>query len=408
MAPWVQYIIGVKRGSKNTLDGITAGLAVNRGQTAPRTVEIAFPKGEAPEKVTLTVVPYEEPAVVNLAPAIANARGKAADVRSSVEATAEGFKVVHPQFEADFSITNGLEWKRLFHRIADEEVMRHPEETKLFVIEREGKRIEAREWEVKGVDIQPQQAKVRLGYEDLEAVLTVGVEEKGLALGLDVTASDGTPWKALFPHVSGLQISDNLSADYYLFPYYGGIINNTNANLRSLYGVRAAWWQMVSLFSPEKGAGMGIRALDTQGIPKGIALRKGLRHPSYAENIVDVGPRVAPDYLWEDSLEASKGTAVAFEYSKYLVDEKSTASYPGVLFEFYEGGWKPAMESYADWATSAWQWQEPKMQDRWNLLTVSMLQPVRAHSRQMNKDGQWYADFVEDDVDIAEYLHWWQ
>ena len=63
-------------------------------------------------------------------------------------------------------------------------------------------------------------------------------------------------------------------ADYYYFPWGGGIISDAPAIIRRGYGDHAALYQLMDLFSPSRGAGLAIRSTDEDGRYKVLALRK--------------------------------------------------------------------------------------------------------------------------------------
>ncbi len=351
---------------------------------------------------------------IDMAPRMQAPRGKALARKPEATVDAKGFTLQNGTLAARFETTPRLKLASLRNEYLQKNVLAHPQETRLFLTEIEGKRYGAADWTVEKVrKVSPTQVAVdlKLPTPAMSAQLTFNITPEGLRFGLKMTnASQASlSWKTAFPHLGGLQLSENSDSDYYLFPLWGGAIANADVNLKTYYGDESAWWQMVSLYSPGGGAGMLLRNLDETGLYKGVLMRKNQRTVAEGTLLRDVrspgtGGYMEPDMGWQQTLDAAPGIATTFEYLKYTREPGKSFSPPDALLQMHPGDWQNAMQTYAAWARRAWKWQPHpgKLRDVWNMQAAGWGQSPAF------RDGKWRMDYVKEPSDIIELMSWWQ
>lgn len=399
-------VLSGKTSAENGVLNATLPPSVQR----PAKLEITAPAGvvSAVSFDYTRAVSANPSATVNMAPDVAAPRGKAVARAPRATIAPAGFTLENATLRAQFSTKPALKMESLQSELLGRNVMAHPDETHLFLTEIGDARFGAEDWTVQSVKplTAPRQGvevALRLPAHNLTARFSVWVDEKTLRFGLDTTNA-GTAeqsWKVAFPHLGGVSLSET-GDDYYLFPYRGGIITDTPANLRTVYGEQTAWWQMVDLFSPSGGAGLSLRADDSTGLYKGIALRKGTLLATGASK-TDAGRTMLPEMFWQNSLAAAPGIGVTFEYLRYTRAAGQSFSPPDAVLEAHAGDWRTAMQGYADWAHQVWKWRKPnpKMADVWNITSPGWGKSV------LFKDGKYRTDYITPLYDAAELQSWW-
>ncbi|HWL54016.1 MAG TPA: hypothetical protein VNQ90_16360 [Chthoniobacteraceae bacterium] len=355
---------------------------------------------------------------LNLSPTISPPKHPAKPAPPEVVMSDAGFTLQNGYQKATFSTADGLRLTSLESRFSGKNIMHERAATHLFVTEIDGRRVGAEAWQVRNVTELPGSAerrtiRVTLQNGDLKGTLSLSITPLDMTLGLTIENQSPQPkrWKTLFPQIGGLLLSEKAAHDYYLFPYYGGIIHTTNSDLRSLYSVGSAWWQMVDLYSPSEGFGVALRCLDPDGLPKGIAFRKGKTHPAFARMIVgEENSMLSPDYLWKNSLAAGQGSSMAIEYPRASCDAGEAVVYPKATLSLHPGDWKEPMQRYADWAKETWEWRplSDKLKNSWNQQMITMLSPPYKDQKSLYQNGVWYGAYREDQIDIAEFGYWWE
>jgi len=347
---------------------------------------------------------------INMAPTVQAPKGKAADRAPKVLLSSGKITVQNATQIAQYETAPKLRLTSLHNEYLQKNVLAHPEQTHLFVIEINGKRYGAEDWKVENVKtVSSTKAEVSLTLpsENLSAKLIISVDERKMNFGLSITntSSEEQSWKTVFPQIGGLQLSQNADSDYYLFPFYGGVIAQKNVNFRTYYGDNSAWWQMVDLFSPEGGAGLMLRNLDTTGSYKGVAFRKGER-TAPGSSFFRNSSYVAPDMDWDDSLKAGSGSATGFEYLKRTRKPGEIFAMPAAAIEMHAGDWHSAMQTYADWAHGVWKWRPSPSQlhGRWNITYPGWYD----YNYTLFKDGKWQTDYINSENDVAELMSWWE
>jgi len=347
---------------------------------------------------------------INMAPIVQAPHGKAADRAPKVLLSNGKITVQNATQIAQYETAPKLRLISLRNEYLQKNVLAYPEQTHLFVIEMNGKRYGAEDWKVENVKtVSSTKAEVSLTLpgEHLSATLIISVDEQKMNFGLSIvnTSSKEQSWKTVFPQIGGLQLSQSVADDYYLFPIYGGVIAKKDVNFRTYYGDDSAWWQMVDLFSPEGGAGLMLRNLDTTGLYKGVAFRKGERIAA-GSSFFRYTSGMAPDMEWDGSLNASAGSAAGFEYLKRTREPGESFTMPSAAIEMHPGDWHNAMRTYADWAHSVWKWRPfpSKLRDRWNITFPGWYD----YADTLFKDGKWQTNYISPENDVAEMMSWWK
>jgi hypothetical protein len=385
---------------------------------APARLEIVAPAGQ---KLDLQKVRFDYSIPVggmsakriDMAPRVLPARGKPINRAPKIIMDKNGFTAHNATLAARFETSPHFRLASLRSEWLQKNILAHPEHTRLFLIESEGKRFGAQEWQVRGVKtISPTQVVVQLALPSpkLEADFSISVDVEQLRFGLKITnASTQTQsWKTAFPHLGGLQLSQSEKNDHYLFPLWGGAIADVNASLRTFYGDESAWWQMVDVFSPDGGAGLMLRSLDETGLWKGVSLRKGQTLADGAQFSRELRTAyMEPEMGWTNTLEAAPGVAATFEYLKYTRVPNASFAPPDAAIQMHAGDWHSAMQEYSRWAHKVWKWQPwpNTTRDVWNITASGWGQSP------LYKDGKWREDAIESTkgkADVLEIMSWWQ
>lgn len=393
-------------------------LTVQGAEVKPSLVVIETDANAPVEKV---VIHYETGAGpdgdrLNLTPVIARPAFTPAAREARVTQQASKLVLENRHLKAEFTIQEkkiGL--TSLYDEYAGKNILVFPEQTQLFLLEVEGKRYGIKDWTLERVDTRGNTVLISLILPEhrIHAVLTVAVEEQGLQFGLELEnrGSRELAWKVAYPQLGGISISDQPGQDYYLFPLRGGLIQNMNVNLRAHYGANIAWWQMINLFSPEKGSGLALRSLDTEGLYKGFVLRKGKNNPDYATLTGDASvSRNDPEYVWKESLRGGEGTSLTIEYPRFVRQPGERIRYPEALLEIHEGDWREPMGRYAQWAHETWEWRplSSKLDDVWGIQVVNNTLVGGGQVPDLFRDGVWYQDYEDNGYEMSEYGNWWE
>jgi hypothetical protein len=354
-------------------------------------------------------------APTDMAPRMAAPRGKRVNRKPVARLEGDGFILENATLSARFESKPRLRLLSLHNEFADKNILVQPALTHLFLIEKNGKRFGAEDWQVTKLGVLPAgsvRADLVLPGENLSAIWTVAIDENGLSFALDVknTAPQAQTWKTAFPQIGGLEISDNAEDDYYLFPYYEGLISNKNTALRTFYGGDSAWWQMTDLFSPTRGAGVALRCLDEAGWFKGIAFQKGADNIKLPQSQPRLSAQLMDDALgWDKTLPPSEGAAMAFEYLSRTREAGKNFAPPNARLEMHAGDWKAPMQEYSRWAHRVWQWQnsDENLKDVWQFASIGW-NPENKIQPEMFDGKKWRSDHFKDQVQAYELVAWWE
>jgi len=344
--------------------------------------------------------------VVNLRPDIAPPRGKRGVGRPACRLTANAAVLENAGLRATFQTRPTLSLQSLHVAEIDRNVLAKPESTHLFRLKIGEKVYGCRDGAVR--EIKPIQngfvAALDIARTGLRVTFTATVDERELRLGLEVANAgpESVTFYSSFPHLDGLVLSDESAEDYYLFPWFGGVIANVPASLRSAYGENSCWWQMIDLFSPPRGGGLYVRVDDPTGLYKSPALRKG--KTADARYRVDAsGNRLRAEMLWKTSLDPGVETGFTFDYLRRTRGSGGSFCVPSACLGSHAGDWRAALKTYADWSHRTW---PPRpypsaLTSRWNILAPGWGKAA------LFKDGAYRTEYLRPHVDVAEMMSWW-
>jgi hypothetical protein len=295
----------------------------------------------------------------------------------------------------------------MYNAWTDCEMVRHPEEVALFLVEVAGKRYAgSRDFRLEKVDTGKEglTATLRLDEPALTATLRIGVEREGLRMGMSLANAGQAPldFKLAFPHLAGLAVSDQPAEDYYFYPWGGGIFSDRPAIIRRGYGDHEALYQVMDLYSPQRGGGLAIRADDAEGWHKVLALRKHV--PGQAEFGGQVlSMRATEEYQWTNPFEAVEGTSLAYEYLRRTrAPGESFAPADAVLWA-HAGDWHAPMADYAAWAHRVWEFRPYPSR----LGPIVHMIAAGWDGDMLYKDGAYRTDFIKPNTDCIELMSWW-
>ena len=294
----------------------------------------------------------------------------------------------------------------LYNEWAAAEMVRQPEAVDLFLVEVGGRRSAgSRDFALEAVT--PVQdgfrAMLREASMGLRAVLDVGITGEGLRLGLELENAGAADCevKVAFPHLAGLALSAAPAADYYFFPW-SGLFGDRPAVLRRGYGDHEALYQVMDLFSPERGAGLYLRLDDAEGWHKVLTLRKTVPgQSSWSGDASRV--RTRPEFTWSESLPAVEGIGMACEYLRRTRAPGERFTPSAAVLAAHPGDWRVAMRVYADWAHRVWSWRPYPSR-----LTGAHTMTAHGWAQDtLFRDGAYRTDFIKPMADCVEVMSWW-
>ncbi len=361
---------------------------------AVREVHVAHTRSVQPPRPT-----------IDMAPEIAEPTGQRHEVGAPCTVEDGRATIETPGLRVVFSTEPTLALQSLHVAEIDRNVLARPEATHLFRIKVGDEVYGCRDCEVREVEEALNGVRVELDVAEtgLAAQLLAWAQDDELKLGLTVENRGHEPidFYTTFPHLDGIELSEDPSGDYYLFPLWGGVIADVHAQLRDCYGNNTAWWQMIDLFSPERGGGLYVRSDDPTGLLKYFALRKGLvAGPGYT--VDQTMTRMRADMTWLGSLESDPGIGVALDYVRRTRAPGESFEAPAAAVGSHAGDWRPALEHYVRWASDTWGTRPypSELTHRW------YIDPTGWSGQLVNEDG-FTLDAVRENVDIAELMSWW-
>jgi hypothetical protein len=344
---------------------------------------------------------------IDLAPRIAQPIGQPAARKARVVRTADSLVLENKFLRASFGLKNTIQLQSLYHEYLQKNVLAHPEQAHLFLLEVDGKRFAAKDFTVRAVTPLPKSRQgvsidLFLPEHSLAATLRLEIDENDLRMGLEVknAGTAAKSWKTAFPQVGGIVLSPQEESDYYLYPYLGGLIADKAVHFRAAYGGYTSWWQMVDLFSPQGGAGLSLRVDDTQGEYKLINFRKGTT-PTYTN--AAMGANVNAELLWKESLASAPGSAIAIEYSQRTRAAGQSYAVSDAVIGAHSGDWHTAMKTYADWAHRVWKFRPlpEKFRNVWSITTPGW------GTASLFEKGKFRTDYYKT-AESAELMSWWE
>ena len=357
--------------------------------------------------ITVDYTPLNVRTPINMAPAMNPPRGKPRAVGSVCRKQGSMLIVDTGRIRAVFDTAKGLRLKELFSADLDRQVLKFPRGTELFRLKLDNRKIlDCSAGRIGAIRTGSSGFSVTLTYpEGITAVLKCFRQGEHIAFSLALSSSREIAVKTAFPQLDGVQLSDG-GGDYYCFPWGGGVIGDTPAYLRSVYGENDAWWQMLDLFSPENGGGIFLHVQDKSGLAKAFSMRRG--HTPPAENIIRP-PNVAGRndlslYLYQFHMPDGHGSAMAVDYQRStLRPGRAPLVYPTTVIGSHAGNWKSPMAMYAAWAKSVWKFRPypGRLSKKFNCLAGFGCEGG------LYTGNTWDAEGFEPKNDICEINGWW-
>ncbi|MHB8995282.1 MAG: hypothetical protein ACYC63_08550 [Armatimonadota bacterium] len=347
------------------------------------------------------------PVKVNIAPAIKAVRAPA-PMKPSCKITNGEITLSGGQLRATFKRGSNLRLTSLYNNVTKTEMVRDPSASALFLVEVGDKRY-AGNRDFKLTSVKPTEngfvAQMDLPDPALRGVLTVRMEASGLRMGFDLTNSGqkATDFKLAFPHLAGLAVSSEIKDDYYFYPWGGGIISDTAATIRRGYGDHEALTQLMDLYSPALGGGLYMRADDSEGWHKIVALRKHIPG-AFDVNQEIMSMRVKPEYQWKPgALDVIDGTAMTYEYLRRTREPGGSFAPASAVLTAHAGDWHTAMSDYSKWAHRVWKFRPypSALKSVRNMIAAGWGKSI------LFQDGKYRTDIIRPDTDCIELMSWW-
>lgn len=352
------------------------------------------------------------PAPINLTPAVKTVTPSPA-LKPSCRITPNEVVLAGGQLRAKFQRGERLQLTSLYNAITKTEMVRDPSASALFLVEVGDKRYAgSRDFKLTSVKAAGSGFVAQMDLSPtsdspvaLRGLLSAGIDASGLQLSFNLvnTGATAVDFKLAFPHLAGLAVSPQAKDDYYFFPWGGGIITDTPASIRRGYGDHEALYQVMDLYSPALGGGVSIRADDSEGWHKVVALRKHIAGaPDVNQETLYM--RVKPEYQWKPgSLDALDGTSFAYEYLRRTRAPGGSFSPAPAVLAAHVGDWHAAMGGYAKWAHSVWKFRPYPSR----LKSVRNMMATGWATDFLFKDGKYRTDFIGPDTNCIELMSWW-
>jgi hypothetical protein len=345
---------------------------------------------------------------IDMCPPIAPPAGQPAPLAPRCQSDGTEWILENSGLRCVFRADERLQLVSLFNRHTDCEMLSDPGGVALFLVEVGDHRYAgSRDFRCRRLTPQGDSgfaAELKLTEPAFVATLTARIEEEGLRLGLSLTNTGDAPqdFKLAFPHLQGLAASGQIAADYYYFPWGGGIIADRPASIRRGYGDHEALYQIMDLFSPARGGGLYLRIDDREGWHKGFALRKcvpGVGQEYHERMYVET----KPEYLWKATLPETPGTGLACEYLRRTREPQATFEVPDALLCAHPGDWHTAMQAYAAWAHRVWKFRPypSRLRSIHHMMAVGWGQDI------LFREGKYRDDFLRPETDCVELMSWW-
>ena len=379
------------------------------GQWQVQALAVDTPDGSTVDELDIEFeLPTTPPKpIIDLCPDMAAPRG--ARAARPPHCRREGDRAIldNGAMRAEFRIQPKLELLSLRCAETDRDVLAHPEYTHLFRLKIGDSVYGCRDGEVTGFEMESTGFGVTVSLADtgVQCRFRAAAEPDELRVGLEVRnhGDANVQFHAAFPHLAGLQLSADSAADYYLFPWGGGIIADAPASLRTAYGENTCWWQMIDLFSPARGGGIYLRCDDSTGLYKCPALRKGESMPADFSLDETGSGYLRPEMQWKNALDPAPGLALAFDYLRRDRGPGRSFKVPDACIGTHAGDWRNAMHVYADWARRTWPPRPypSKLTTCWHIVAPGWGQSP------LFKDGEYRTDYITPRNDVAEMMSWW-
>lgn len=342
---------------------------------APEKLLFSMRAKTSPEKIfqfRYSPAPTLPEARVDMTPEIALPKGQRAAVSPECRISGNSAFLKNTALAAEFKLKPKLELVRLEAAEVASDILRFPEKCELFLLRCGPRTWSCRNMEVKEVISIPNGFAARLFATEarLECLFSAIAEKDELRLKLEVVNRGTAPVEILpvFPHLDGIGISKDVNDDYFLFPWGGGTISNHSSRFRAVYGTNSCWWQMIDLFSPERGGGVYLRTDDPAAIYKGFNLRKGAACPQSYVVSESFTPGRDPMQQFTDSLGPVPGIGLSVDYQAFTRTPSGVLRLPDACIGTHAGNWKAAMARYTAWSKKTWPPRRlsPKLAARWN------------------------------------------
>jgi hypothetical protein len=237
----------------------------------------------------------------------------------------------------------------------------------------------------------------------VELILSVWIDG-ALHWGLKVTNRAATPlaFKTAFPHLSGLAISKQPAEDYFFYPL-GCVVSQAPALIRKGYGDYQALYQLMDVFSPQRGAGLAAWCTDADGRYKVLALRNcvpGRREVSADKPALDT----AAEFTWTNSLDAVPGVGMTWEYLRRTRGSGESFAPKEVALQAHAGDWHAAMRQYARWCHTIWKFRPYPSR----LTPIINTVPPGLGKDTIFRDGRYQTGFIRPRTDCIELQCWWE
>ena len=312
---------------------------------------------------------------------------------------------------------NKLKFISLYNEYTKTEMIKDPSKIYIFAVEIGDKILKGTEdflcTEIKekknGLGIEMINEK-----ENIEANLEVKIDKEGLIMFLSLKNNgDDKVIKVAFPYIQGLSVSEKIENDYYFYPiidYEGGpIIGKEPIYIRSGYGTNQLGFQVIDIYSPERGGGLYLRIDDREGWIKIFSLKKkegkGLkRNVLWDDKTYDI----SEELRWKNEiLEDVEGFGLSCEYQGKRFKKGDIIKISPGIISSHPKDWKEVMKIYSQWAHNVWKYRPypNKLTNTWNHLCFGS-----TSGKLTLKDDEYIKKIVlsTEDRNPIEIWFWWE
>jgi len=265
-------------------------------------------------------------------------------------------RLENSHYQVILDLNKGVSVQRLFNKYVAVDCLGSPGQD-LFVVNAAGRTVGSSDLKLMDSKVLADASRGRhslqlqLGCEvpRFEAIAALSIDDSPnieIDLRLRNSSSEKLLCHIVFPYLQNVQIG-KVADDYYFYPHQGGWCGKASYDLREEYGL-LCWMQVMSVFNPKLGGGVGTWVKDPTGALKVMHVRKieKANHKPIAFNSVHLklnDPRYLPETL-------EPGIRLAIVHNEKQVLAGRSVTLPTAVLAVHQGDWRYPLFAYKAWA----------------------------------------------------------
>jgi len=262
----------------------------------------------------------------------------------------------NPLFLCELSTVKGLRWSKIRNKQTGSDYLFKEANSPIFIIQGKKVSLDSQKFTIKEVRATEKEkrksAQITLVSEKppMEATIQIEIDETPkMVWSLNLKNLSESPLRVqpIFPVLARLNIDEDLSENYYFYPWRSGIVGKVDCEHIEEYG-NLAWMQVMAIFHLKTGAGLYTYPKDNTGGFKGLVLKK--LSPNSETIIRHSETPLQYEMPKEEIFDFDEGIGLAYYYPEKEVVSGREYLLPETVIGVYQGGWKEPLKDYANWA----------------------------------------------------------